>query len=251
MILPSRRSLTGFTLIELLVVVAILLALAALVFTVSSRAVQAARITHNMSKLRDLGGYYGTYAAEYGHYPPGWDPSYGKGPLDRDGNPMNGRGPDLINAFREVWEMHDGFLSPTAEGRLVGYNGTNQPTNYSAHPVLGYHPPEVNDPVPAQNVSRPSETFLLLDGVPKDPSHVNDPGSSKNCQTGVRQWNRFTKVADPRRAQAPLPTTASEGRDRNGPDFRNNGKCHVLFCDGSVRAFRPEDFKVKHVTLGY
>ena len=117
--------------------------------------------------------------------------------------------------------------------------------------VLCYNGGDQSSPTPSSAVQRPSEVFLLCDGIPKNPADVLDPGSSKNAQTGIRQWYRFRSIADPRRAQAPLPTNRSDGSDSNGPDFRNNGKCHVMFCDGSIRSFRPEEFKVKHVTLAF
>jgi len=239
---PVRR---GFTLTELMVTIVIVVVLASIVFIAARRAIESAKIARNMGTLRDLGNSFSAYSSEYGHYPPGWDGNYGLGPDKQNGDPMSGRGPDLVNAYLGSWEMNDRWLSPTVGGRLVGYNGRNQPTNYSGHPALCYNGSDQRDPLPRTVVRRPSEIFLLLDGIPKGDD------ASKNSQTSVRQWYALHRISDRSRANRPLTIDPSGGNENNGPDFRNRGKCHVLFCDGHVEAFGPEDFKVKHVAIRF
>lgn len=235
----------GFTLMELMVVVVIIITVAALSIFGVRRALTSARISNNMQRLRDLGQVFTTYSAEYGHYPPGWDSSYGLGPTDENNQPMNGRGPDLVNAYLGLTQLDERWLSPMVQAKLVAYTKGGQPTNYSGHPALCYNADDRPDPLPSSVVSRPSETFLLLDGISKATT------SNRNCQTSVRQWYSYESVTDTRRANKPLPVKPSGGVESNGPDFRNRGKCHVVFCDGHVEAFAPGDFKVKHVSLRF
>jgi len=228
-----------------MVTIVIVVVLATIVFIGARRGIESAKITRNLSNIRDLGHAFGAYAADFGHYPPGWDGSYGLGPSDRNGQAMNGRGPDLVNAYLGVWELDDRWLSPTLDASLVAYGGENQPTNYSGHPSLCYNGNDQGSPLPTTVVRRPSETFLLLDGIPKGTD------SSLNAQTSVRQWYSMCDVSDRRRANRSLNVKPSGGGTNNGPDFRNRGKCHVVFCDGHVESFLPEDFKLKHVALRF
>lgn len=250
--MPSKPlKFRGFTLTEILVVIAILIILAALSFVGISRAMESARIANNTQRLRELGNLLGTYAGDFGHYPPGWDSGYTQGPTKQDGSPMSGRGMDLVNAWQDIWEIHEGWLSPTVEARLVGYNGSNQPTNYTGHPRILYNRGDVpGPPIAPIAIQRPSEVFLLCDGIPKNPADENDPTSAKNAQTGMRQWYSFHN-SPISRGETALSTQRSTGGDSNGPHFRNRGKCHVVFCDGHVESFEPGDFKVKHVSLSF
>ena len=242
----------GFTLTEILVVIAILIILAALSFLGISKAMESARIAHNTQKLRELGSLLGAYAGEYGHYPPGWDPNYDLGPPPLPGKAIPRRGMDITNAWQGFSEIHEGWLSPTVEGRLVAYNGSNQPTNYSGHPRILYNPSTGGDatPIAPITIPRPSEVFLLCDAVPKNPADVNDPASAKNAQTGILHW--YEHINKPiRGSEVEIASESTSGGVPTGPDFRNRGKCHVVFCDGHVEAFEPGDFKQKHVSLAY
>ena len=238
----TRRS--GFTLTELMVTIVIVAVLATIVFMGAKRGIESSRIAKNMGRLKDLGNTFTLYASEFGHYPPGWDGSYGLGPIDKNGRTkMNGRGPDLVNAFMATFELNDRWLSPNVDAKLVGYEGNKQPTNYSGHPALCYNGGDQSDPLPRAVVARPAEVFLLLDGVPKSDD------DSLNSQTSVRQWYQFVRPSGRVTRNQQLPVKPTTGKERNGPDFRNRDKCHVLFCDGHVEAFGPNDFKVKHVSL--
>lgn len=241
----SARFHRGFTLVELMVVIVITVVIAALSIFAVRRAMTSARISKNMQHLRDLAQIFTTYSSEYGHYPPGWDATYGLGPADKNGQRLSGRGPDLVNAYLDSYELNERWLSPMVQAQLVSYTSGGQPTNYSGHPALCYNGSDRPDPLPSTVVSRPSETFLLLDGISKADT------SNRNSQTSVRQWYSYQGVSDPSRANQLLPVKPSGGSESNGPDFRNSGKCHVVFCDGHVEAFAPGDFKVKHVALRF
>lgn len=246
----SPRSRLGFTLVELLVVIAILIVLAALGFKGASQALRTAKMSRNMANMRDLGTVLSTYAAEYGHFPPGTDTTYTRGPLDRDGVPMGGRAPDIVNAYREMWSINETWLSPVVRARLSPVGDNYQPTHYSGHPVLMYDETYQDGPVSSQVVSRPGETFLICDGVPINPNAEKDHDSNKDANPTMVQWFDYSD-RERLEAEHPIPTIPAGTPNRAGPDFRNNDRCHVLFVDGSISAFSPDDFKVKHITLAY
>lgn len=84
----------GFTLVELMVAIVIVAVLAAVVFTVGSRAIAKASKTQVLQQMRDLAQGFEAYAVDYGHPPvpggkkpgsnrneaPGWDTIYGDPP---------------------------------------------------------------------------------------------------------------------------------------------------------------------------
>lgn len=255
----SRSIRSGFTIIELLVAVAMLLVMASLVFVAGSRAMAGAKEQRNLSQLRNLGGVVMAYAAEYGHFPPGWDPNYtssGRGPTKMQWQTARDRYPDILNAFMESSQPTDFFLSPSADSKLPE-DLSWQPINYIGHPGLIWHKGDRKalsgvgtPPFMPGVVKRPSEVFLFTDGVSKK---EGDP--SNNCQTSVRHWAQNGSVTkdDLRRGNQPLDLKPQSvgGNDFNGIDFRNRGKAHTLFCDGSVRAMTPKDWKVRNVALGF
>lgn len=237
----------GFTLVELMVVIVIVALLAALAFMGAQRGLTSAKIAGNLGNLRNLGNLYSSYAAEFGHYPPGYDNSYTQGPYDEYKQLMGGRGPDLVNAFQSRWEIYDEWLSPMNNAQLVPFKGDLQPTNYSGHPALCYDVRDQNvqsEPFNRTIVRRPGEVFLLCDGIPRSAS------GNYNAATSLGKWYSFVSESDRGAANRPLPVRNTKTGD-SGPAFRNRNKCHVLFCDGHTESFTDKDFKVRHVALRF
>lgn len=247
--------------VELLVVIAILIVLAALVFVIGGRAMTAAKEQRNLNQLRNLGGVVMSYAGEFGHFPPGWDPSYtaaGYGPPKMEWQGSRNRYPDILNAYMENERPTNFFLSPSANSKLDPDNPNYQPINYIGHPGLIWHSSDKGalsrigtPPFALGKVMRPSEVFLFTDGVSKEGDSI-----AKNCQTSVRHWAQNGSVSqrDSRRGDQSLDLESQSvggGSDFSGIDFRNRGKTHTLFCDGSVRLMAPEDWKLRNVALGF
>jgi prepilin-type N-terminal cleavage/methylation domain-containing protein/prepilin-type processing-associated H-X9-DG protein len=255
----SSRPCRGFTLIELLVVIAILAVLAALIFVGATKAIKSAQAATNLGKIRDLAGVVGSYVGEYGHYPPGWDPSYtasGYGPPKMPWQGPRDRYPDILNAYMQKTEINDFFMSPTSGGTIKEFEGKSQPINFIGHPALIWHSSDKGSfgalgspPMSPNRVSRPSQVFLFADGVPKTDA------PDRNCQTSVRTWAQdgTITVSNPSRGEqvVNLKPTSNGGQDFSGIEFRNSNKAHVVFVDGHAEVFAPTDFKVKNVSLGF
>jgi prepilin-type processing-associated H-X9-DG protein len=248
----------GFTLVELLVVVAILIALAGLVVSLTGRAMAAAKEQRNMNRLRNLVGYVTNYAVETGHIPPGEDHSYteeGYGPAKMSWQRSRDRYPDILNAFLENPRPTESFLSPSAGTKLETGNADFQPTNYIGHPALLWNEadkkalePWGTPPFRLLNVRRPSEVFFFADGA-----SIEGDSVSGNCATSVSLWaqNGTAIIDDELRANDSVDLQPRGDGTYGSIDFRNRGKAHVIFCDGSVRAMAPEDWKVRNVSLGF
>jgi len=248
----------GFTLIELLVVIAILLALAGLVFSLAGKAIDSAKEQRNMNQLRNLGGYVTSYAGEYGHLPPGRDPLYteeGYGPPQMQWQLSRDRYPDILNAFIGNTSPSNFFLSPTA-GTKLNRNASNyQPTNYIGHPALIWDGQDRealealgSPPFTLARVRRPSEVFLFTDGA-----SIEGNTPARNCGETVRRWvqNGTVTIDNPGLARTKVDLESRGNGKYGSVDFRNRGKAHVLFCDGSVRLMAPDDWRVRNVSLGF
>lgn len=257
---PYKRSCrrSGFTLVELLVVVAILIVLAGLVVSLTGKAIASAKEQRNMNRLRNLVGYVTSYAAETGHIPPGEDHAYteeGYGPEKMEWQRSRDRYPDILNAFLENPSPTEAFLSPSAGTKLETNSNRFQPTNYIGHPVLLWNEADRDvleawgtPPFTLFKVRRPSEVFLFADGT----SIVGDSPSG-NCATSVRLWaqNGTAVIDDENRADDSVNLEPRSDGSYGSIDFRNRGKAHVIFCDGSVRALAPGDWRVRNVALGF
>ena len=98
------------------------------------------------------------------------------------------------------------------------------------------------------NVRRPSEVFFFADGA-----SIEGDAVSGNCATSVSHWaqNGTAVIDDDLRADESVDLQPRSDGSYASIDFRNRGKAHVIFCDGSVRAMAPKDWKVRNVALGF
>ncbi len=237
----------AFTLIELLAVIAVVGILAAILIPAVGKVRERAKETECASNLRQIGVGVGLYQAE----------NNGSFPSLNDGSVPG----EQITWFEQlrpylsqeidspsVAKIIDVVHCPSAEFYKVDANGNRRNThgygwNMYLIPDTRVRPDgSRNSPYRALNVQRPSEVALMADAGQRSPS-----GWAFGYFVSKRG------AYDPATAEQTIPESdfywygASEGN----PGFaaRHNGRGNVLFVDGHVESFAPDDFKQKHVRV--
>lgn len=228
----------GFTLVELLVVIAIIAVLATLVFMISSKAIDYARATKNMANLRSLALQMQGFAADHGYFPPGFDENF-----PATSSFTKTRWPEILLENSGAKPTREEYLSPT-KGSKLEPGMTWQPINYAANIAVCYR--TGGKPVRPANIQRPNEIVLIGD------VNTNSNAESTPHKNG---FANFTPTSATLTAATPAagqqPATFWTGAGTGQPDYRNNGRAHMVFVDGHLEAFRQGELKAKHFSIRY
>ena len=240
----SKRRAGGFTMVEILVVIAIIMVLAALIFVGASKMNSAAKSATTLNRLREIGVAAGGYMADNNmFYPPCWDNTEGRNRswaqvLDEY---VHGRTP-----YRE---QDSKFIGPNA--RLpVKVNGDSHPITFTMNRAVGKDITQVGTYseklIDVTQIDRPNEVILFADGC-QNPSNLN--------QSNASAYRVYSAVGESGpRSQFGKKIPIGPDTDTSGSDgwFRYpGGKCHVVMCDGSARAFRKGEIANRNVWIDH
>lgn len=237
----------AFTLIELLAVIAIVGILAAILIPAVGKVRERANEATCASNLRQIGVAVGLYQAE----------NNGAFPSVNDGS-APGQHITWFEQLRPYLSQEIDGLSntkiidvihcPSAEFYKADANGNRRNTHgYGWNPYLIPDTRVQSDgsrrsPYRAVKVQRPSEVALMADAGQRSPS-----GWSFGYFVAKRG------AYDPATAEQTIPESDfyGYGASEDNPGFaaRHNGRGNVLFVDGHVESFAPEDFKQKHIRV--
>ena len=220
----------GFTLVELLVTITIIISLAALVFTIASRAKQSAVSAKTINNLREIGVSAALWTSENSNfYPPAWDNNNG--------------------ANRSYAQLFDIYMHGTATYRSINskFIGPNKRipvrvTSFS-HPITyamnravcrdtTVYGNVAETLVHASKVSDPTNVILMADGC-------QNPGNLGQTNATAYRVFSATGQSGPRgRASQPIAIGPDADTPAGDGWFRySGGKCHALMCDGSAKTF--------------
>lgn len=225
--IPDRR---GFTLVELLVSIAIVLTLAALVFVVANRGRKASLSAATLNNLREIGVSVAAWMGDNNNfYPPAWD----------NNNGANRSYAQVLDPYMHGVET---FRSP--ESKFIGpnkripvrVNQYSHPITYSMNRAVCRDTTKYGNVaetlVHATKVTRPAEVILIADGC-QNPGNLGQANA-----TAARLHSQTGQTGPAAKAKEPVPLGPDEDTSAGDGWFRYpSGKCHALFCDGSVRAF--------------
>jgi prepilin-type N-terminal cleavage/methylation domain-containing protein len=178
----QNRPLHGFTLVELLVVIAIIGILVALLLPAVQAAREAARRTHCMNNLKQLGLALINYHGARGSFPAGaivdTDLPHNDGPVGKGGN-CNGYNGRYNRYTRAPWTV---MILPFLE-QMPRYESFNLDA-----PFMGYH--DINGPVSFCSRLFPSDNYepqILRNNAFECPSdHNADVGNAISNYLGVQ-----------------------------------------------------------------
>jgi prepilin-type N-terminal cleavage/methylation domain-containing protein/prepilin-type processing-associated H-X9-DG protein len=256
MICSSRSLLArrpGFTIVELLVTIAIIAALAGLVFLGTQRARQSAAMAANLQNLRSIGSILMTLETENGTLPLGYNWATGQSWATLVADQSGG---DRQSAV---------LISPLVTREIPPRLRHETVSNYAANPII--FPDNQLDGSQASlkyrmtplRLMRPQEQILLGDALPR--SEKANYGHSmiiwwalRGAATG-NNWSNPPQASETMaRRPIQLPAGIEKMRHDGGaglPAFRNRGKGHFLFADGHVEALAPGELKQKHFAISY
>lgn len=229
MINRTSKQQQGFTIVELLVVVAILIVLAALIFSMAGRGNQAAKSAATLNNLREIGvGAGGWMADNNNFFPPSWDNTEGR-------NRSYAQVLDpYVNGEEDYRKPDSRFIGPNKRIE-VKVNNYSHPITYSANPVVcevyNTESDLVKNLIHVTQVERLSEVIMMVDGC-QNPGNLGQANATfYRIQIG--------KVGPVSRHDDLIPV---------GPDIDEGGgdgwirypfgKAHALMCDGSARMFQ-------------
>ena len=232
----------AFTLIEVLVVVAILLALAALVFVMANRGSESAKSVATLNNLREIGVAAASWTGDNNSFfMPCWDNTSGR-------NRSYAQVLDpYLHGVDEYRKPDSKFVGPNA--RLpMKVNAYSHPITFSLNRAVcrdvtdygGFSESLIH----VTQVERPSEVIMMADGC-QNPRNLNQANASAYRiydQTGdsgpLSEWDEAIAVGP------------DVDESRGDGWFRyHNGKCHALFCDGSSRAMLKGTIKKRNLWL--
>lgn len=236
----NLKKIRGFTMVELLVVVAILLALAALVFSLAGRGQKAAKSAGTLANLREIGVGAGGWMADNNQFFfPSWDNTGGR-------NQSYAQVLDpYVNGQENYREPDSRFIAPNK--RLeVEVNDFSHPITYSANHVVCevFNTPEDlgKSLIHITQVDRLAEVILLADGC-QNPGNLNQANATF-YQIQVGKTGDFSKMKDPIPEGPDVDEASGDGWIRY-PD----GVAHALMCDGSARVFKKGAIQNRHIWI--
>ena len=218
--LRKRQGNAGFTLVEMLVVIAVILVLAAFLFPMLSRMLEAGNAAKCVSNLRQLGSRFAAYLPENKYEIPYYSV---------------GGGMDY------TWINYvDGDISARPPSAKASVCPSCRPKSYTSK-YLTYGidtsfatPGPCRSPVPS--ITTPLFGFVLR----HDPKRVNRLSQRILLADSISVeggWTKNQQIAYARIASAPA------GNDAGYVHFRHSGRANFLFYDGSVRSMTPPDLK--------
>ena len=244
---PSRHRSTsfhgtagalGFTLVELLVVITIIVVLAAVVLTITRKVMDSAKASRNMTNLRSLASQIQTFAADQGYYPPGFDENF-----PSTSSFTQKRWPEILLENSGAKPAREEYLSPT-KGSKLEPGMTWQPINYATNVAVCYR--TGGQRVRPANIQRPGETVLLGD-VTTQAGAESTPHKGGLASFSPKGATLAADTPAAGQQTASFWTGAATGQ----PEYRNNGKAHMVFVDGHVQAFKEGELKAKHFSIKY
>lgn len=232
---PRRRA-PGFSLVELLVTLTIVMVLAGVVVTITSRTKKSATSVRTLANLREIGACAGLWMTENNNfYPPAWDNTNG----------ANRSYAQVLDIY-----MHGVEVFRNAESKFIGpnkripvkVNSFSHPITYSMNRAvcrdITIYGNVSEKLVHATRVSRPSEVILLADGC-QNPSNLGQANASAyRITAAVGQNGPANRNSTPIPVGPDADTSAGDGWFRYA-----DGKCHALLCDGSARTFRKGEIR--------
>lgn len=224
--MKSYHRQRGFTLVEILVTIAIIATLAGMTFLVASRSKKSAVSAKTINNLREIGVCVGLWSADNNNcYPACWD------------QPKNRSYAQALDPY-----MHSVESYRSLDSKFIGPNkripvkvtGFSHPMTYSMNPAVG---PDVTSGtvalIRASQVGNPAGVILMADGCQNPGNHGQSSASAYQLANMVGPgFGPMTQGKDPIPVGADVDTSAGTGWFRY-----DGGKCHVLFCDGSAKAF--------------
>ena len=260
--LPKPTRASGFTMVELLVVIVIIATLAALVFTVATRAFHSARASKDVSNLRQCGQSLVVYASDLGYFPMGYNWSNGLSWADLVLR-------DQVGADSKIAQL-EMFHSPLLKQKIPPMHNKGTITHFAVNPYImsdsGADDPQTGMPGPKwvirpHQLTRPTEQFLLF-GIP--PQYATIPykaGHSvawelRNMAGGGYPADGSIPQSPAAQAQRSIGLTAAltkAGVYGSLPDFHRygSGKGQFMFVDGHVESLLPAQVKHKHLAVSY
>lgn len=254
----------GFTLIELLVVIAIIAILAAILFPVFAQAREKARQTACLSNLKQIGTAFQMYTQDNDEMMPVWSGGIPfatfevqymyQGLVD----PYIKNGADTRLSTAGGGSLSGVWACPTAKTQVGAADITNtycynqwglggiSPTAPStARPTATWGPfnEEYNTPAPLASLTRPTETYMMMDGgqlcrppqwtiingTTADPVNISVWGSHQpGSGQGITGYAGYTSTSD----------FARSGR----PRLITGKLTNVVYADGHVKTAQAETF---------
>lgn len=262
---PNHRNTTaaGFTLTELLVVILIIVVLAALSFVGTQRMLRAARTAADMNNLRNCGVALTAFAADFGHYPIGYNWSTGQSWADVMVEENNGEDSKITQD-----EM---FQSPLLARKIPETLEAGAVCHFGANPYIfcdsGEEDPDTGIVRPKweirpHNLMRPEEQFLVcsapaqFEDIPYKACHPI-LWEMRGMTDGAFPWGGgFIPESDETRATRSLRLSEKRSTEQMNdplPDFfrYGTGKGQFLFADGHIEALLPGDLEQRHLAVSY
>ena len=238
--IKPRQFRRAFTLIELLVTITIIAVLGTLAFYTASRAKSGALSAKTLNNLREIGVCSGMWMADNNNFfPPAWDNTNG---ANRSYSQVLDPYMHGVETFRSTESK---FIGPNK--RIpVKVNNWSHPMTYSMNGAV-CRDMKSNGKVElrlvhASKVADPTQVILMADGC-------QNPGNlGQSNATAYKLAAQVGNVGTAGGGSAPIPVGPDADTSAGDGWFRYpDGKCHVLFCDGSAKAFAKGTILKKHI----